>query len=221
MRLEEVMSTTEANEIAELGRTAVLDGDDVVPFETMPDTAAGHGAHTVSAGQRRVDVCRYPPTDVCHRRNIDAALDDHLGERASEKVFDNRKRNGADASDLTKFSWLQLTASQRLGAHVQDDLGARSAVNASGAPPRLAERGQSIGEVCVVRLPPPLTPRLRKDVSAQRFEGVTHNRPLDRGELAADRNGALGCRTEAEMPSLTKPGIAGGGLFLRSMRRDD
>jgi hypothetical protein len=42
----------QANEVGELGLAAVLDRDDVISFESVPDAAAWNGADTISARQR-------------------------------------------------------------------------------------------------------------------------------------------------------------------------
>jgi hypothetical protein len=49
MGLQEVMSMTQANEVGELRLPTVLDRDDVISFQSVPDAAAWNGADTVPA----------------------------------------------------------------------------------------------------------------------------------------------------------------------------
>jgi hypothetical protein len=52
MGLQEVMAMTEADQIGELRLPAVLDRDDVIALQPVPDTAARNGTDAVPARER-------------------------------------------------------------------------------------------------------------------------------------------------------------------------
>jgi hypothetical protein len=71
-----------------------------------------------------------------------------------------------------------------------------------------------------VRLAPTLRPCLDEDISAQRLEGVPHQRPFDRSKLAADGDGAFEGRPKPEMTARTKPGFTSRSLLFGSLGGD-
>jgi hypothetical protein len=123
VRLEEVMPVAEPHKVRQLGPATVLDRDDVIALESVSDAAARHCTGAVATRERGVEVRRDPPADVGNRSDIGASLDDHLGKRVSEEILDGGERYRADAGDLTELAWLELTTTQRFGAHVEHDLG--------------------------------------------------------------------------------------------------
>jgi len=157
---------------------------------------------------------------MCHRRHVDTSFDDDLGERAAKQVLDRAQRHRSDAGDLAELPGFERTAAQRLSAHVEHDLGTGRALRGAGLRAGLAEARECVGEVGVMRLAPALRPRLHENVSAQRLEGITHERTFDWSELASDRDSAVEGRPEPEVTALSKPGFTGRGLLFGSLGGD-
>jgi hypothetical protein len=82
------------------------------------------------------------------REHVDTLFDHDLHERVAEEVLDSRERHRADAFDLASLAWFDLSPSERLGAHVQDDLGPRRAgaglgCGGAGTRPRAGTRARA------------------------------------------------------------------------------